>query len=149
LDKNLAFLIHLQNSLKEDSNTSLEDAIGEFKKEYPRFTIINKDIIVMQLYRGIVIPWESLKRKLPKKIMMSDLDTSVWGNYKILDYDPRHSINKMDLRFFIRKLRNAISHNKIKILDDHSVIFRDREGTKIKYEWKELLKLLEQLTNTP
>lgn len=147
MNKNLAFLTSLENEVKNNTDISLKDFVNEFKKENKGFEIINQELILIHLYGSIVLPWENLKRNLPKKIMMSEIDHELWGYFKILNHNPKHPIHKMDLRFFLRKLRNSISHNNAFINDDRSVVFRDRDGSKIKYEWKELLKLISQLTN--
>lgn len=145
MNNNLAFLTFLEQSVQEKPEISIGELIEEFKKSNPSFHIINSEIILNHLYGSIVLPWERLKRKLPKKIMMADIDHEEWGYYKILNHNPSHPIHKMDLRFFIRKLRNSISHNNVSIQKDKSVIFRDRDGSKIKYEWDELLKLMGKL----
>jgi len=145
MDNNLTFLTFLEKNLQENPDIPLNELIKTFKKEHPTFKIINSEIILNHLYGSIVLPWEKLKRKLPKKIMMSEINPEEWGYYKILNHNPSHPIHKMDLRFFIRKLRNSISHNNVFINKDKSVIFRDRDGSKIKYEWEELLKLIEKL----
>ena len=145
MNKNLAFLLYLEQLSKENKNISLESIIHDFQEKHPDFKIINKDIILIHLYGSIVLPWEKLKKKLPKKIMMSNINHEEWGYYKILNHNPSHPIHKMDLRFFLRKLRNSISHNNVTVKEDKSVIFRDRDGIKIQYEWEELLKLIHQL----
>ena len=145
MNKNLQFLLDLERLSFEDNDISLKKIVDNFKKEHPDFTIINPEIIRIHLYGSIVLPWERLKKKLPKKIMMSDIDHGQWGYYKILNHNPSYPIHKMDLRFFLRKLRNSISHNNVRVNTDKSVIFRDRDGSKIKYEWEELLKLMDQL----
>lgn len=145
VNKNLEFLLYLEQLSKEEKDISLERSILDFKEKHPRFNIINKDIILIHLYGSIVLPWEKLKKKLPKKIMMSEINHEEWGFYKILNHNPSHPIHKMDLRFFLRKLRNSISHNNVIVKENKSVIFRDRDGSKIQYEWTELLKLMNQL----
>jgi hypothetical protein len=146
MDDNLKFLIFLDKSLLKNEDASIRELMNNFQKEQEGFSIINKDAILIHLYGSIVVPWESLKKRLPKKIMMSKIDPKEWGYFRILNHNPSHPIHKMDLRFFIRKLRNAISHNSVYIQDDKSIIFRDRDGSKIKYEWEELLKLIEKLS---
>jgi hypothetical protein len=146
MDDNLKFLIFLDKSLLKNEDASIRELMNNFQKEQEGFSIINKDAILIHLYGSIVVPWESLKKRLPKKIMMSKIDPKEWGYFRILNHNPSHHIHKMDLRFFIRKLRNAISHNSVYIQDDKSIIFRDRDGSKIKYEWEELLKLIEKLS---
>lgn len=145
MDKNLQFLLELERISLENPDIPLGDIIRDFKEKQPAFTIINEKAVIIHLYGNIVLPWEMLKKKLPKKITMSDIDPELWGYYKILNHNPSYPIHKMDLRFFLRKLRNAISHNNVKVNQDKSVIFRDRDGCKIKYEWVELLKLMEQI----
>ena len=146
MNNNLKFLIFLEKSLLENEGISIRELMNNFQKEHEGFSIINKDAILIHLYGSIVVPWESLKKRLPKKIMMSKIDPKEWGYFKILNHNPSHPIHKMDLRFFIRKLRNAISHNSVYIEDDKSIIFRDRDGSKFKYEWEELLKLIGKLS---
>jgi hypothetical protein len=146
MNNNLKFLIFLEKSLLENKEVPIGELMKEFQKEHERFSIINQNVIIIHLYGSIVMPWESLKKRLPKKIMMSKIDPKEWGYFKILNHNPSHPIHKMDLRFFLRKLRNAISHNSVYIEDDKSVVFRDRDGSKIKYEWEELLKLIGKLS---
>lgn len=146
MNDNLEFLIFLEESLLKNEGALLKDLMEEFQQEHKEFSVMNKDAILIHLYGSIVLPWEKLKKRLPKKIMMSKIDPQEWGYFKILNHNPSHAIHKMDFRFFIRKLRNAISHDSVYVQEDKSVIFRDRDGSKIKYEWKELLKLIDKLS---
>ena len=137
------FLNAIEQSILDDKDISLKSFVEQFKATNQGFELLNKHVILIHLYGSIVLPWESLKKKLPKKIMMSEIDPEEWGYFKIMNHNTRHPIHKMDLRFFLRKLRNSISHNNAFVNDDKSVIFRDRDGSKIKYEWEDLLKLME------
>ncbi len=147
MDINLLFLIELDNALQSESDISIQSFFDSFRKKHPHFEIFNPRFISMLLFAQIVMPWESLKHRLPKKIMLSDLDFEQWGYFKVLNHNPKHSIHKLDLRFFIRKLRNSISHNNFRINKDKSVTFRDKDNTKIKYEWEELIRLFSQLNS--
>jgi len=141
----LHFLSQLEKAIQENSNLSLSEFYQQFKEKNTEFEIINENVIQMHLYSSIVLPWEQLKKTLPKKIKLSEINYEEWGYFKILNQNPSHAIHKMDLRFFIRKLRNAISHNNVFIHKDKSVVFRDKDQTKIRYEWEELIKLMGKL----
>ena len=110
MNENLNFLNAIEQSILDDKDISLKSFIEQFKAANQGFEVLNKHIILIHLYGNIVLPWESLKNKLSKKIMMSEIDPEEWGYFKIMNHNPRHPIHKMDLRFFLRKLRNSIMH---------------------------------------
>ncbi len=147
MNPNLELIILLDKNTKENGQQSLLEFQEEFLEKIGThsFNYMNPELVLISLYSSIVLPWEKLKYKLPKKIMLTQLETDKWGSYKILNHNPSFPLSKIDLRFFIRKLRNSISHNKVTIDKELNIIFRDKDGMKIKYAWNELLKLIRQL----
>ena len=54
--------------------------------------------------------------------------------------------DELTLEFFIRKIRNAISHASVEITNDMNFIFHDKDGTQIKYSINGLQTFIRKFT---
>lgn len=124
------------------------EGIGWDQPENP-MPLINQGSLLAHLYGLIVYPWEALQDGFPVGKTVNELDPNEWGTYSIIHLAPGYDPNNLDLRFFLKKIRNAISHATVDILDDMSFVFKDmrvpNRAATIKFEINDLMTFVLRL----
>lgn len=150
-----AFEIELRHNPKisiEDFHHKFSDYMnkGESRAPYP---LINQGVLIAHLYGMIVYPKETLRDELPTDKLLKELSRDVWGNFEVLSLPNRGEFkdkdeNEWTFDFFIKKMRNSISHGRVNVDSDMNFTFEDMDGTKIKFDIHELIKFTYQLYGT-
>lgn len=139
-----------------DRNPDL--SIGEFYRKYldyinwdqpdVHYPLINQGTLLSHLYGMIVYPWETLRDSLPEGMMLSNLPKEDWGEFEILSLPDGQNESQLSFNYFIRKMRNAISHGRVKVENEMNFYFSDQDGAEIKFGINELVKFIYKLYAT-
>jgi len=150
----LEFLTVFEMELRDNPGLT----VSEFYQKYLKhiqwdqpdnpYPLINQGSLLAHLYGMIVYPWETLKASLPAGTLLNDLSQDEWGIYEIISLPNGQNINQLPFEFFIRKLRNAISHGRVKVDSAMNFFFSDQDGTIIKYGINELEKFIYKFYNS-
>ena len=146
----------LANNIKYNPNKTLLHFFIDWQKEigwdkHENYSILNQGVILTHLYGLIAYPKEIFNKQIPN-IMISCINKEEWGNFKFQSFpsslskkdkftfgtDTITNEDQVSLEFFIRKLRNSISHGRVKIYENLDFEFNDEDGTSIIFNISEL-----------
>lgn len=152
--QSLEFLTAFQVALRDNPTLT----VGEFYQQYLKYIrwdqpdnpypLINQGSLLAHLYGMIVYPWETLKASLPAGTLLNDLPKDEWGIYEIISLPNGQNASQLSFEFFVKKLRNAISHGRVKVDSEMNFFFSDQDGTSIKYGIHELVKFIYKFYNS-
>lgn len=145
-DLNINLLGSLFVNLRNNPEKKLGDFFYEWQKsigwdQKENYNIVNQGVMLTHLYGLIVYPKNIFHNDIPT-IKLKDIDKKSWGNYEFKSLPTKevkilgekkfiHDESEMTLEFFIRKIRNSLSHASIEILENMDFIFSDEDGSKI------------------
>ncbi len=153
---------NLMNNIRTNPDKKLSDFINDWQKSIgwdktENYSILNQGVILTHLYGLIVYPKVVFHNQIPK-IKLDQINKIEWGGFEFLSFPSYLSKNdkdtfgtetissekEMTLEFLIRKIRNAISHARIKIYENMDFVFEDEDGTKIRFKISGLQKFTEK-----
>ena len=120
------FLTYFMTQLKEKPNQSIKGFYETFETRIGSQHSPGRNILLTPgsqlglMYLMIVFPQQAFSLTKPELNLFEKL--SEWGNPDIKLWNDS---DKKELRVFIRRLRNAISHGRVKIDENMDVIFED------------------------
>lgn len=121
-------ILGMMDKYKDKCDTkTLNDVYKEFEKDYKvdlnQHAFFNQYQFICSLYAYIVLPKEALFKNIPKNLSINELNQN-WG---------LTSLNKTKMKFdyFLRRLRNAISHGNVEC--DENLVFHFRDEDKYNY----------------
>lgn len=142
----LSILQRLQRALRESPEQSLADFWSTVSEQPPsQAVLVGDEVLRQELYSRIARPWERLKRQKQKKSVLGKLPATEWCSFELLNLQPQLMRKPLTVGFLLEFLRNAISHDKVKIGADTRVVFTDWEHNRIRFSLNELLRLMEAL----
>jgi hypothetical protein len=142
----LYLLQRLQQALREQPEQSLADFWSTLSELPPsQAVLVGDEVLRQELYGRIARPWERLKRQKQKKSVLGKLPATDWCVFEVLNLQPQLMRKPLTVGFLLEFLRNAISHDKVKIETDTQVVFSDWEHNRIRFSLQELLRLMEAL----
>ena len=116
--------LSLVDSIKTDKNIKLQDILNQLYKPYEKIEknyrtnhhFFNQYHLISSLYTYIVLPKENFFDSISDEIESSKLK-SAWG----LNNLP----NSYKLKYFLRRIRNAVSHGNIEFTEALKFTFTD------------------------
>lgn len=163
----LNLLGSLVKSLNDQPNQTLKDFFLEWEKEIDwdkpdeHYSIVNQGVLLTHLYGLIVYPHSVFQDEIPETIKVGGIDKNEWGNFVIQRF-PKIKKNgkktiiknedELDLKSFIKGLRDPISHARVTISADNSgksLKFRfdgGREGMEVEFSITGLQKFTKKLS---
>jgi len=143
-------MLGLIDSAKNDSDISLKQLLNQFYTPYdkvePNYStqhiFLHHYQLISSLFTYIVLPKETFFNSIPNKIESSSLKNK-WGINKL---SPSYK-----LKYFIKRMRNAISHGNIEFTKKMEFTFtdvntKDKNDTfQVKLSDKELLDFTQAL----
>ena len=148
---NLKFLEYYSESLKVDS------LLADFNSEWLNsidwksgedYSFLNQGVVLTSLYGLIVYPKEIFYNKIPDK-KIEELEEQ-WGHPCIKLWKVSNS--KKNLKQFVKKIRNSLSHGRVLIGEDFSFTFEDGPNAKeinfiVKFNIKGMLNFIKSFYN--
>ena len=118
-------LLGLVDAYKGDKEITLHEVLEKFSEPYRKIgfdlekhAFFNQHQMLTSMWAFIVLPKEGFYDELPDRSIL-ELDAK-WG---LSD-----SEIDVDLKYFVRKLRNSISHARFKVSEDLSFTFMDKNN---------------------
>jgi hypothetical protein len=146
---NIDLLEKLVLANRTETKETISNFIANWQKDIgwdkdETYSIVNQGVLLTHLYGLIVYPKEIFINEIPDQLFVEFINKKEWGKFRILNYPKKiNSDHKMELKFFVRKIRNAISHATVEITNNMTFIFEDtRDGTKIEFGINDLLKFV-------
>ena len=122
--------LHNNNFLNSEYFNELNVQDTNVKSIMPQIGIDNQGFLLMALYALLVIPKQLLKDKFPDDFeALNKYIFSIQMN-SFSTYKNEERIDKID---FIRRIRNAVAHGRVKFTPTISVTFSDKDTDKKGY----------------
>ena len=137
--------IQILNKLDEQLQENPERDLEKFWQAQGQASLMNAGTLLISLYGLVVFPWERLRKQFRKSPTLKKTRLDDWCRYRIFNLAPAMQRKPLPLYFVLELMRNAISHADVKIDEALRITFRERKGTVIAFEYKELKKFLEHL----
>lgn len=133
----------LQRALHEDPEQSLAAFWAGLSEEPPeQAQLLSADLLRQQLYAGLARPWERLKRNKQKKSVLKKRLATEWSTFEILNLQPALARKPVTLSFVLEFLRNAISHDKLRLDGELNATFSDWEQNRLRFTLSELQQFM-------
>jgi len=137
-------LQQLQQALRERPDQRLSDFWATVSETPPeQAVLVSDDILRQELYSQIARPWEQLKRQKKKKSILGKRPATDWCHYELLNLQPNLMRKPLTIGFLLEFLRNAISHDKLRIDSKQGVTFSDWEHNRLRFSFAQLQQLID------
>ena len=162
VDLNMNFLGKFVMALQSSPQLPIIKFFEDWQKSigfnnHELYSIVNQGVILTHLYGLIVFPKVVFHNEIPT-IKIGEINMEEWGNpnflslpgelrkkdKRVLGIDSVSNESELTLEFFIRKLRNSISHNRVSISESMDFVFEDEDGTKVKFDISGVQKFTEK-----
>ncbi len=133
----------LQRALHERPEQSLANFWASLSDEPPeQAQLLSAELLRQQLYSGLVRPWERLKRDKQKKSVLKKRLATEWSTFEILNLQPALARKPVTLSFVLEFLRNAVSHDKLRLDGELNATFSDWEQNRLRFTLPELQQFI-------
>lgn len=137
-------LQQLQQALREQPDQRLSEFWASVSNTPPeQAVLVSDDILRQELYSQIARPWERLKRQKKKKSELGKRLATEWCQFELLNLQPALMRKPLTIGFLLEFLRNAISHDKLRIDAEQGVTFSDWEHNRLRFRFAELQRLMD------
>ena len=137
-------LQQLQQALREQPDQRLSEFWASVSDTPPeQAVLVSDDILRQELYSQIARPWERLKRQKRKKSVLGKRLATDWCAFEVLNLQPALMRKPLTIGFLLEFLRNAISHDKLRIDAERGVTFSDWEHNRLRFSIAELQRLMD------
>ena len=137
-------LQQLQRALREQPDQRLSDFWSSLSDTPPeRAVLLSDDVLRQELYSQLARPWERLKRQKRKKSVLGKRLATDWCAFEVLNLQPGLMRKPLTIGFLLEFLRNAISHDKLRIDAEQGVTFSDWEHNRLRFSLAELQRLMD------
>lgn len=137
-------LQQLERALREQPDQRLSDFWATVSDTPPESAaLVSDDLLRQELYSQLARPWERLKRQKRKKAVLGKRLATEWCTFEVLNLETALMRKPLTIGFLLEFLRNAISHDKLRIDAEQRVTFSDWEHNRLRFSFSGLQRLME------